>query len=377
MRKEHLLLIIMIISLLTGCWDFRQIDNTYIVTGIAIEKDPTSENLEVSVKIPIPSPNLNSSMAYTKKASIISRKGNTMFNAIDKMEKEMKKELYLGHLQMVIISEDVAREKIYNILDTLSRNAHLKRSVYIVMSKIRPKEVLAARTDLDISPITDLANMFEINKTNEFIPTTLDEFTSSISGKTSDGMLPIIEMNNEIITASGMAIFKGGKYIGEINGEEIRVLSLLLYPEFTSEYYTVKGLGYNKDPDDLLTIQTKTGSGKIKVTLKDKQIEALLHIKLTGRIAEHTDNHPSMSDEETYMFAAKQLKRLLQSNLESLIHNSKGYNADIMEIGKYVKAKYPDYWNTIDWQETYKQVKFIPKIEVEIKSGTVTMINVS
>ncbi|MTI47568.1 Ger(x)C family spore germination protein [Sporosalibacterium faouarense] len=373
MRKICLLLIfILTIILMIGCWDFKQIDNYYILTGLSIDKGEDNE-LIVSTRISAPITGLQTSNTFTTEGRVISRKGTTILNALQKMSNELKKEIFLGHLQVIIISKEIAKTDVANIVDSLSRNPNIQRKLYIIVCQEEAKKVMEAVNPLDVAPIPDLVNMFDINKTNNFIPITLDEFIFKYKSSGYDALLPIAKVSNQIIEVNGMAIFHNNSYIGELNGEESRVLSLLIYPKFTTEYYTLSQKD-TKNTSDFVTVKIDNKSSKIKVNLKDNRIETKLYIKLYAQITEYSNTKENQDVQQLYNIVSKQLEERLKIELESLIKKSKEYNTDILGIGKYVRAKYQDYWDTINWEDKYSNTKFSTDINVIIRSSSSTKL---
>ncbi|WP_202707602.1 Ger(x)C family spore germination protein [Sporosalibacterium faouarense] len=367
--------ILIIVFIFTGCWDFKQIDNYYIITGLGIDKNEDGEFV-VTTRIPVPITGLQTSSTFTTEGRVISRRGNTILNALQKMGNELKKEIFLGHLQVVIISRDIAKSDIERVIDNFSRNPHVQRKLYLLISDKEAKDIIGSVNPLDVAPIPDLANMFDINKTNNFIPVTLDEFIFKYRGIGYAPILPLAKVNNNIIEVNGMGVFHDDNFIGELNGEETRALSLLISPDFTSEYYTVPGGDVNNDEKTYITIRTSNKSSKIKVSLEDSHIKAFLTIKLNARISEYSNIKRNQDIQDLYRMVEKQLERQLLKDLESLIKKSKDYNSDIFGIGKYVRANHMKYWDKINWEEEYANTEFKINIIVNLRSASSTKISI-
>jgi len=374
-KKLTFIIIILNVLLMSSCWDFKQIDNHYILTGLAVDQGEGNE-LIVSTRIPAPITGLQTSTTFTRHARVVSRKGATVLNALQRMNSEFKKDIYLGHLQVVLIGKKAAQYNLERIVDSFSRNPIIQRKLYLIIFEGEAKEALIPTNELDVAPIPDLANMLDINKTNNFIPVTLDEFIFRYSGAGYDAILPLASLSNDVIQINGMAIFKDKKLVGELNGEETRALSLLISSDFTTEYYTVPGENYNNNSKDIVTVRTKRSGGSIKVFLKEDHIEALLKIKVRARITEYPSIQHGKEEEELYRTIENNVENQIRKNLQSVINKSIEYNSDIMGIGKYVRAKYMPYWDRINWDKEYKNTKFKIDIDVELLSTSSTQINI-
>lgn len=369
MRVKLLPMVFLLTFLLAGCWDFKQIDNYYILTGLGVDKDSETNELIVTTRVPAPITGLQTSSTFTREGRVISRKGRSILEATQRIGNELKKEIYLGHLQVIIISKEAAETGINNIIDSVSRNPQIQRKLYVMLSEGRAKEVIGAINQLDVAPIQDISNMLDINKTNYYIPVTLDQFLYRYRGVGFDPSLPIISSKNNIVEVSGMGIFKNDKLVGELSGEETRAMSLLISPDFSSEYYTVQKKINDRHLNNLITIETKHVNRNIKVYLKENHIDAHLKIKLIGKIVEYPMWMEEEDDEKVYEIASKHLEEYIKSNLERVIEKSKKYNSDLLGIGKYVRAKHMSYWDEINWDEEYRNTDFKIDIEVVIESS--------
>src|SRR5690606_3089106 len=117
MRKQIVLLLIAILFLssLTGCWSRREVADLAIVVGLGIDKNEEGEYV-VSVQVINPSETATSTMGggYTTAATTYSTSGKIVFEALRKLSKEAPRKLYLAHLRMIVIGEEVAKEGIYD-----------------------------------------------------------------------------------------------------------------------------------------------------------------------------------------------------------------------------------------------------------------------
>ncbi|MBB6218816.1 Ger(x)C family germination protein [Anaerosolibacter carboniphilus] len=374
MNKKLLLFsIYFFLFTLTGCWDFNEIQNNYLVPGIGIDED--GENLLVSVRIPRPSISLESGVTSTREARIISRSAKTILDAIQTMNKETRNPIFLGHLEVVIINEEVAKKNLNLVLDTLLRNPQIQRQVYLLVTPQKAKDVLASVNPLDVSPMEDLNTKLELGKSVFAIPMTLDQFAINLYCKRSCGILPIITTSNNILSVSETAVFHNHELVGTLDENDTRVLTFFLNPRLASPYYIVESSMPQSDKKQVVSIRTKRSSSKIKVLLKDGKVHAKLQLELTGRISEYAAQSSVKSDQEEYVLAAKQLEKLLSKQLETMVKKTQELNADILAIGKYVNAKYPAFYEDVNWEEGYKQVKFDVEVKVTIASASATKIN--
>ncbi len=94
---KRLILVISLIIVCTGCFNYNELNDYAIATGMAIDK--ADDGYEVSMLISN-SPK-SSEKNYT--TVVYSGKGKTIYEAIKQIGLISPKELYIGHLSILII----------------------------------------------------------------------------------------------------------------------------------------------------------------------------------------------------------------------------------------------------------------------------------
>ena len=150
------IMILIILFLLSGCWNYRELNNCAIVTGIAV--DYSENNYIVSLLF-------SNSTKDNSKVSILTEKGNSISEAIKKIGLEVPKEIYLSHLSYVIISDKIAKENITPVLDFLLREPESNQNFNLVISKdYDAKEILSVITSLSDYPSQNINSIIKISE---------------------------------------------------------------------------------------------------------------------------------------------------------------------------------------------------------------------
>jgi spore germination protein KC len=115
------LIIAIMIFPLGGCWNYRGLNEMAIVIGIAIDKNTQNDNYHLSFEMVDTSSPIKEKGPSSK---IIESEGKTLFDAARNAKKKTTNKLYYGHTQVVVLSEEVARnEDMSNIIDWLDRKS--------------------------------------------------------------------------------------------------------------------------------------------------------------------------------------------------------------------------------------------------------------
>ncbi|WP_265416837.1 Ger(x)C family spore germination protein [Alkalihalobacillus deserti] len=251
MRKRFLTTLIaaLILTSLTGCWDRREVTDLAIAVAIGIDKNDDGEYI-ISTQILNPAenaPTIGGGAGYDSPVTTYNMTGRIMSEALSKLLKDIPRRIYLAHLRMVVIGEDVAKEGIYDVLDFLSRNHEVRPDFYVVVTKEHTaKETLSILTSLNKIPATKLFTSLEDSSEMGAV-TRKVRLTELIDDMVSEGTEPTLtgvmikgdtkagaEKDNvqsisqkAILSYDGIAVFRENKLIGWLNEQESKGLNYI------------------------------------------------------------------------------------------------------------------------------------------------------
>lgn len=222
------IIIILFIILFCGCADYKELNDIAIVSGISIDR----EKDEYSVGILIANSTDGENVLY--KAN-----GKTISGAIKKLESITPKQLYLGHLGVVILSSDTCKLGLDKISDYFFRNPETTKRFYLVMSKDKAIDVLKIASPLESYPFQSIKLNIEnaSNSSYQSNSLTYSKFIEMLITKRVEPYIPIIKVvkNNddkvlvkEYLELNNIGLFKKSKLIYEANELESRGINLLL-----------------------------------------------------------------------------------------------------------------------------------------------------
>jgi spore germination protein KC len=133
-------MVIMII--LSGCWDHREISEITVVVGMAVDIGD-DEKYKLTVE------GINAKELSDKTASglapsvIFTLKGDTLAELSQKMNIGISKNLIYSHMKVLVISEEVVKTGLIDFLDFLERNREIRDDFNIVIArKVKASDIL-------------------------------------------------------------------------------------------------------------------------------------------------------------------------------------------------------------------------------------------
>lgn len=130
-----ILLIILLMMALTlnsfGCWNYREVESLAIVSGMAVDKAENRKDFLITIE----TVQIQGGKETPIKSLRIESTGKTVFDAVRHAIKISAKRLYWPHSEVVIISQEVAREGIISVVDWVNRSSELRLTLNILVSK--------------------------------------------------------------------------------------------------------------------------------------------------------------------------------------------------------------------------------------------------
>lgn len=370
-KKIYILLLFIFISTnLSSCWNYREINDMSIVSGVAIDKGGADGKYEVTVELI----DIQQGKDINMHSKYITLSGNTMFEISRNMISLIGKKLYWSHSKSIIISEDIARDGISGILDWYSRDAETRTDAYILVSKENTaKEILKSKPITENYTSFELSKLLKNEKTLSNVPVVdlwgiLDTFAQ-------DGLstwLPTVKINknndDNILQVDGSAIFSKDKLIGCI--DENSTKSILFAKD------KVKGglLVLDKESESPITFEIFKNKTTIKPSIENGNLQFNIYTDTIVSLDEIQSDYEFYT-EEGKSELENELSDMLQKSIYSSIKRIQSeYGADILGFGAKLYENNPATWNDVkdDWDKTFKTLTISVNSKVNIKNSAVT-----
>ncbi|MBS4214342.1 MULTISPECIES: Ger(x)C family spore germination protein [Neobacillus] len=391
-RSLRLLLVfILILPLLSGCWDAMEMERRANVLAIGIdeagEKDrnkdgevahlknsflkPQGNLIKVTAQIAIPGriPLGPEQGGGQKPVLIMSVVGHSLEDALQNLQQQVANELFLGHLRIIVLNEKVARHGTKRLNDLLRRNPEIRRTAALVVSKEAASEYMKLEPSLDRVPSLYLADMVDnLSALGRFPPSFIGLFWTIYSSKGQEAYLPYLSIKQKnIIELKGLAYFKGDKMIGKTSPLEIGV------------FMAIKGVGKGgygafvqvPGSDKTVMVRIRSRKTKRKIELKNGLPHVRLKIRYECEIDEKESPKIKINHSKVLKSIEKETAKNMKNSIEKLISTTQAAGSDVFGFGEYFRAKLPRYWNgkiktKENWERAYQQLTYEVKVDTLI-----------
>lgn len=332
---------------LTGCKDYIEINDLTILTGIVI--DYTDDMYEVTAQLIVNDKKSNTEVFTTKSSSIN--------EAIAELSKLSNKEVFISHLKVLIITDNIIKNNI-DFKDYFLRSSKSKMNfyVYIINQNIKDK-VLNIYKENDGSAIY-LEKMMKFNQNifSSSTPLKFSEYAYYSLEKGYTNIYPKIDIikNNdkEVLYLSNLTTFNNENEIDLTENESI--------------FYNILTNKANKssltiDCDDN-TFSIEIQDIKTKYKLKDNKL--YLNNKSKTKIIDYKCKY-DLNKKSSIEKLTNLTNEYIENNINNLIDFIKKNNTDIIGIGSYIYKHKTSYFNDKDKWNTY-----LNDIKINVKSNT-------
>ncbi len=358
-----------------GCWDIREPEELVHPQVLAFDVDEEGNYL-VTVQFSVPQAAMlqtqggrggGSQMFFTQ-----SEKGQTMSQALFNLRRFMTRELSLGHVRVILLSERLAREGIDPVIDMVTRERELRLLAGIAVVEGDLDKLMRAQLPLEPVPVTGIARLINTfgrrvaTSTSEPILIKIVEYLRP----GQDLLLPRLRVTAEETESQppekpgtppmdllGSAAFRGPRMAGWLDDRETRGWNWV-------KTRNRRGLLLVEMPGGCMasllvvsshaTVEPKVDSGEVRMKVK-------LHISVSlNEVSGPAGIVPdlNLTDEETVLLIRRRLSEVVRNDIEMALARAQELGSDIFGFGNLIYRKYPEFWAQVAgrWEDIFRRL---------------------
>lgn len=397
------ILLITFILTFTGCWGIRDISNKAFITAIGIDSvnadtklpdnkphiildggspvDSKGSTFPVSTKgaqekgdndnippqlrvsVEIVKPALLRSNTREKSAALVSTvSGESIQDALQKLQTRISREISLSHLRVLIIGEQMAKQNFKNTFSYFEKHPEIARRLRLnfvqngtALDILKTQPLFEKYVADELVHFSQLDDKLSLGRINPFAFFLNDMMTTNGRGlaarvTTAD--------NGQIIDRSGSAVFHKWKLAGWLSEKETQEVNWLVgHADSAVVANTGKGI-YTYWVDNFRT--------SIKPVIEQKKLKKFkVSVKTGGIILQEQGKFVHLDDTEALKSMEKVFAQTISEEIKSALHKAqKDIKVDYLGFGTKLRAQDPDLYNKIDWDKTFQDIP----VEVSVDS---------
>lgn len=370
-----------VLLITSGCWDQKEIEQRGYILGAAIDRvSPDSGNgydLERAFqqtgdrryrlsyelrKFKSSSGSGETSSSEPEKNIVFSAEGESFLAMSRAINSKSNLTMFAEDMQLLLISEEVAREGIREIFDFFVRESEIRRRTKFFVTKGRAEDFLKRKPETDEINSQILAKLTASSQKNPTIAiqNELGYISKAVYGKRSFSA-PMLFQEKGQIKAAGSALFNSqGRMVGIAN--EYETMGGKIWLSLLKLGLVL--VNHPDKPDTLVVVEITESKIKLKPEFIADTVRFILDGEFTCRIAESVPmQEEPYSDEEVKALAQVAEAELIRQAYAAL-KKAQTVRADVTGFGSLIYRKNPDYWEQVKdrWEE-----EIFPTVEADVK----------
>ena len=320
-------------------------------------------------------------------------------SAINIANAYVNKNINLSHCKILVISEEIAKNGIEDIVNSIINKVEVRPDCNIVISKVpadefddtksQPKieDVLSKYYDVT-SNIENGRGYSETVKLSDFYLKLNDSFyqayatlgitSNPSSNRSNKGASSNLDVQSRSLVSNpdesavetiGLAVFNHDKLVGTLSANQTMAYQLITN---NFNYYTLNMPSPFSKGETLDLYLSTLKNPKIKVSIVNGSPFVEVNLYITTRLLSFNSNNISTLTEENLYIIKDSLTKYLEEQVYDYFDTtSKKLNSDIAGIGRYAAKNFKttEEWKSYNWLENYKNCTFKVNVDISIKSG--------
>lgn len=382
-KRLSVFLLCLCLMFLSACYDASDIEETAYLIALGIDKGESGFIYTFQLASPAPDKEgKGGEKGENSTAKNVVIGAEDFYTARNMFSNYLSKRLNMSHLKMIVCSKEIAESAFYEHSQLFSREREIRPGTYLAVSSGSAEEFLkAVNPDLE-GNTAKYYELINLDKSMLYAPAKrLGEFLSDMETSGGSGVLPVARVSKteksenidgdefekgEMVKSTlsrvsnsktelfGMGIFKKGKLIGMLDGNDALMYNILtgFSEDFVfsvmSPYEEQKTLSFK------ISIENKP---KIKVSEEEDKIRVDVIIEGDIQYMGIIPPENFKGEKNFNKIASKALERELKSFLEKTASN---YGADILKAGDKLKKYYLTQkdFEKINFENKYPETEF-------------------
>lgn len=358
--KRLALLSLSILLLLSGCWDYIDVEKLIIASGLAIDYDPQGKQYTLTAEVIDLSASMEGLDYQTKK---VVGKGRTVAEAFSLLLATGGSKMYFGHAEVVVLSRSVAEEKIIEISDWFTHSTEVKMYTIMVMAETeKASEIFDLKMIEETSISYSISTLFagyESNRGKRLAR--IYSFVNSFQTNESLGHMLVVgvdtyeeEAKEKFLAVKGISVFGNDKYAGTYTVEEIKYFTLMLGGKEDGCFSAVI------DDGTEFVLTAMENSSKMSVKWEENHVKATINLHVGLSLVNIIGANIDFST-ASFKEVAKAAEQTIKEGCEAVADKDVAeFHSDAFGVASAMRASHFKKWQEIknSWFDIYPLTDF-------------------
>lgn len=355
--------------LLSGCWDYNDVNKTSITLSIGV--DDVKDNIEFSGEIAKLASSSSDKKTGDKSSNFYNyiSLGKTFEAARADFNSKVSAEDFSGALRVIVFSKEYAEKVgIESYINRIASSPKFRRSVLAVISSEPPREVFSGKIENAITVGYGIEDTIRyLDKKGAALYKTIQEINSDMSVEAIGYLLPYIRREGNTVKYLGMGAMKDDKLVGIINEKDSNGFLFVL----SNKINYSDTFPHPRNADNLISVTNTFRKRKIKTSYKDGSINIDIDIKLNSKVEYEYLSNDLITKEDIKKLEEIISNRVKEDIISSVKRSQEEFKCDVFGFARYFKAGNPQKYKSINWEEEYLKATVNVNVKASIKDTSV------
>jgi spore germination protein KC len=374
--KKLTVVLVLLSLMLTGCWSKLEMTERAFVIAIAADRGE-KEKFALTFQIYKPTSQFGAPSVQNEKSAFInlSLEGSSVFNIVRNISTLTGRRSQFSHIQIILISEDAAKEVLEDFLDFFYREPEMSLNAPVMITRGKARDYLFGNPMIENTLGSQIQKQlnFSANLEGKTIRSSLLELAFQLKSESETAMLPYLltEPTYDQRIVQGIALIKKGKMDHWVDPEKAEYLLML-----ANKYrYGVLEIPCDPHSSDSRTetIEVFKVSTRMNPELRESSVAVQFDVRVEGGIGELVCT--TIRDPQDEKWFIDKLELYMEEQLKSVMNFLQQSGVDGLGIAHRLYLRHPSGWKKIkqEWDDLYPQVPV--DIRVRIINGSSKMMN--
>lgn len=358
-----------------------EINEISVVAGMALDKGEEAKyklSLEFvnAVELgPKPTGAASPSIVY-------SMEGDELSELVKKFNTFYTRRLILSHMQVIVISEELAEEGLEGVLDFLVREREIRDDFNIVIAKgSEAKEILSVNYVLQKSSSLKLnAQLATLQKEYGGDPAVrLQEFSDAVRSNGKEAIVEVVEIEGDPekgkevtnmqsmipdarVIVTGAGIFLGGNLVGHFSISDVRNFSIIMN--------RIRGTNYSIPCSEtgVLGIRVTQAETDIKITYPEDRPVIAVETGIEAFLNSSTCDD-DLSKISTYQNFEKKINEHIEKEIFQTIQKAQEVESDVFGFGEKMFIQRHQQYKKIEdkWPKQFAKADIKVRVKTQLR----------
>ncbi|NQX61411.1 Ger(x)C family spore germination protein [Paenibacillus qinlingensis] len=365
---KRAVLIILLLMIVTGCWNRKELDQISLATAIGIDKQGDHYNISVQL---LNSDEITSSKGVGQRQPVVTLQissGSTIFESFRKLTTSSPRKILSSHLRILVLGEELAGEGISKVLDILSRDHELRSDFNILLARnATANDILQVLTPLEKIPANKLYTSLVSSEKNWGVTTNVDlhQLIYDLVDPGKDPVLSSIHIKGDVAKAKSRENLNSVLPPATL---EYKSLGVFHKDQFVGWLTDRESKGYNYALGNLqstvvalpcqaggkMSIELMSTRSKLRARFVDQQPQAFVNVRVEANIGE-VACQLNLDSTFTIQTIEEQLNEEIKQSILDAVSKAKSYKADIFGFGSAIHRDNYKQWNLLknNWDQAF------------------------